>query len=189
MVIHEPTTEECEGSVSSIGSNELSSQILESLDKQGIPFDFKVHPNWPDFISNDGKPMWSPPDGTSIVDIPILDILKYDAVISTWSSVIFECVALGVPNINIQYDYPTANQAEWGPGRYNLVPTWKPDEISNALTVKQNIDPKLIRYFLGDLGKVFENYRNFLETVDVEPVIKRMRDARRDAGNRASQLF
>jgi hypothetical protein len=165
LVVHEPMTSESWDDQSPIGDNRVTESILESLDKHGIAFDFKVHPNWPDFRSNSDRPMWRPPGNVNVVNIPIAEMLRYEAVIASWSSSQFEAMAMGIPVINIEYLYPTISHSEWGPGRYGLLKPIKPDLIPTALDKRdpaKDVDFRLLCYFLGDLGRVDETYFGFI---------------------------
>jgi hypothetical protein len=170
LLIHEPVSSEGwnDPSPEPIGDNRVSDSILEALSKYKISFDFKVHPNWPDFISNTGRKMWRPPTDVNVVDIPIIDMLKYEAIIASWSSIQFEALSMGIPVINIQYTYPTVNDSEWGPGKYGLLKPIQPDQILQCLdrprSGNNRVDNRLLNFFLGDLGKLSETYYQFMKS-------------------------
>ncbi len=169
LVIHEPVSAEGwnDPSPEAIGDNRVSDSIIEALERENIPFDFKVHPNWPDFISSPGKKMWAPPQGVRVVNISITDMLQYEAIIASWSSIQFEALSMRIPVINIEYTYPTVNQSEWGPGKYGLLNPIKPGRIPEILskrnTASQPPDMDLLKIFLGDLGQVHETYYRFIQ--------------------------
>jgi len=167
LVIHEPVSSECWNDPSPIGDNRVSESIIENLEKNGIPFDFKVHPNWPVFTSNSGKQMWHPSSNVNVVNIPIPEMLNYEAVIASWSSIQFEALAMGIPVINIKYDYPKVNNSEWGPGKLGLLkainPEKIPDYLDNIRKKVANIDMNLLEYFLGDLGQIDDTYYRFIQ--------------------------
>lgn len=167
LVIHEPVTAESWNDPSPIGDNRVTEVIIENLRKNGIPFDFKVHPNWPDFISNSGKPMWKPPSNINIVNIPIQEMINYDAVIASWSSIQFEALAMGIPVINIKYDYPTLNNSEWGPAKLGLLKPTEAKQIHDSFyEIEKNgpkVDMGILKYFLGELGNVDKVYYEFIE--------------------------
>jgi hypothetical protein len=167
LLIHEPETAESWNDPSPIGDNRLSESIIAELDKAKIPFDYKVHPNWPDFISNADAPMWRPPANVDIVNISIEEMLEYEAVVASWSSVQFDAMAMGIPIINIDYDYPAINHSEWGPGKLGLLKPIKPEQIKRVFEKSQYLQPpdrELLNYFLGDLGKVGDHYYEFIKS-------------------------
>ncbi len=167
LVIHEPVTSESWNEYYPIGDNRITESILEELERKNIPFDFKVHPNWPDFISNSFKPMWRPPSHVNLVDVPMTEMINYDAVIASWSSVQFDALAMRMPVINIKYDYPKEYNSEWGPGKYGLLKSHDFKDISASLAenarIASSIDMNILTYFLGDLGNISENYYSFLK--------------------------
>ena len=159
LMIHEPVSSEGWNDISPepIGDNRVSESMIEELDRNNIPFDFKVHPNWTDFISNTGDQMWKPHSRVNVVNIPITEMIKYEAVIASWSSIQFEALTMGMPVINVEYKYPTVNDSEWGPGRHGLLKAIKPEDIPHALeTVGKSgsvVDMKLLEYFLKRQGR------------------------------------
>lgn len=167
LLIHEPDTAESWDDPSPIGDNRLSESIIEALDKANIPFDYKIHPNWPDFIGNTGTRMWQPPAHVNKVFIPIEEMSKYEAVVASWSSSQFDAMAMGIPIINIEYDYPTISHSEWGPGKHGLLKPIKPGQIKSVFENSRHLQPlnqELINYFLGDLGRVGEHYYEFIKS-------------------------
>lgn len=170
LLIHEPVSSEGwnDPSPVPIGDNRISDSIIDVLQKSKIPFDFKVHPNWPDFISNIGKKMWSPPPNVPVVDISIIDMLKYEAIIASWSSIQFEALSMEIPVVNVQYTYPTIHDSEWGPGKYGLLNPVKPEQIPDCLDksmrARQAVDLDLLKFFLGDLGYVSKGYYQFIKS-------------------------
>ena len=179
LVIHEPVTSESWSDPSPIGDNRVTESIIEHLEKSSIPFDFKVHPNWPDFISNSGKPMWNPPEHVNVVNIAIQDMIEYDAVIASWSSIQFEALAMNMPVINIKYDYPKVNNSEWGPGKLGLLKGIEPEEIpahlENTSQESKKVDRNLLNYFLGNLGRVESTYYPFIQKEVDRPGRMRMK--------------
>jgi hypothetical protein len=168
LVIHEPVSAEGwnDPSPQPIGDNRVSDSIIAVLERENIPFDFKVHPNWPDFKSHNGKKMWSPPRGVRVVNISITDMLRYEAVVASWSSIQFEALSMGIPVINIKYTYPAVNQSEWGPGKYGLLAPVEcgriPDILNQRKTLNRPADMELLKFFLGDLGWVHQTYYRFI---------------------------
>lgn len=167
LVIHEPVTSESWNDPSPIGDNKITESVIKILEKNGISFDFKVHPNWSDFISNSGKHMWCPPSNVKIVNIPISKMINYEAIIASWSSIQFEALAMGIPVINIKYDYPKLNNSEWGPGKLGLLKAISPEQIPNHLDKFSkkgaSVDINLLKYFLGDLGQIGDKYYRFIQ--------------------------
>jgi tetratricopeptide (TPR) repeat protein len=167
LVIHEVDTSEAWNDPSPIGDYKVTESVIEILEKNNIPFDLKVHPNWPDFISSSGKPMWRPPSSVNVVNIPIPKMVDYEAIIASWSSTQFDALAMGIPVINIKYDYPKVNNSEWGPGKLGLLKAVNAEKIPECLDEIHrkgaNINMDLLKYFLGDLGKIGDTYYSFIQ--------------------------
>jgi hypothetical protein len=192
LVIHEPDTSELDFPFP-IGDYGVTESIIENLEKNGISFDFKVHPNFPDFTSKSGKRMWRPPLNVNIVNISIPEMVNYEAVIASWSSTQFDALAMGIPVINIKYDYPEVNDSEWGPGKLGLLkainPEQIPDYLDNIRRKGTNVDMNLLKYFLGDLGHIGDTYYRFIQEQIIQEQTNQSAKIRKLFGRKLGRYF
>lgn len=165
LIIHEPDLKVCEGDPYPHKSEENTRLIIEALKKENIKADMKPHPNWKNFIGNTGK-ILDKPKGIKLVDINVEDIVNYALVIGSRSTMLLDAVAMGIPTIALQ------SSSSWKDDKYppveeGLIPTFSKKRFSEGLKKCFNNKPKYNQsfrdYFLGPLGKVADNYYDFIK--------------------------
>ena len=166
LLLHEPDTDLAEKDPNPLKPTNQTKQVVKILKELNIDFDFKLHPSWPDFIANkDFIEMWKP-EGCDYVNIDLHEMRKYNLVIGCYSTTLLEAAAMGIPVINIEFEYPKRLGSHWGPGEMKLFPRYAVNELKDVIfkhiekPVKYNQEK--LKYFLGPLGQVSENYHEFL---------------------------
>lgn len=166
LVLYEPDTDLCENDPVPMKPEKESRKTIEILKGMGVGFDVKLHPTWPEFTTYTGKRLWKP-EGCGIVDFDLPEMRKYSLVIGYYSTTLLNAVAMGIPVINVAFDYPKAMASHWGPGELGLFPRCGVDELEGAVSRRlgrrMEYDSEKVRYFLGPLGGVAEDYRRFIE--------------------------
>ncbi|MFH1727681.1 MAG: hypothetical protein ABIA04_04610 [Pseudomonadota bacterium] len=179
LVLHEPDTDLCERDNIPLKPSSTTKRTIEILNELNIAFDFKLHPSWSNFVGNlyndnflaeqstgTGAKLWKP-DNCMMVNIDLAEMRNYSLVIGCYSSALLDAVSMDIPVINVSFDYPTKLQSHWGPGEMGLFPRYSVNQLKEAipkhLNLKMNYDFEKVKYFLGPLGKVSENYKEFIE--------------------------
>jgi hypothetical protein len=168
LIIHEPNLKDCEGDPFPHESEDITDYAISSIISSGIKVDMKPHPNWKNFIGNDGAKL-KKPDNVNIVDISVEEIVNYSLIVGSRSTMLLDAVAMGIPTLAIESisgwqddNYPPVQH-----GLQGLVPTCPLKDFSKGLADffnrEPNYDIALRNYFLGPLGQVSENYYNFIQ--------------------------
>jgi len=173
LVLHEPDTGPSQKDKDPFVVSHVYQELVELLGTLDVEVDFKIHPSWPNFIGNFGEKLWSPPDWINIVDIDLPEMIEYDVVIGAYSTVLLDAASMGVPVINLNFEYPTGHGSHWGPGELGLFRRTEIEEIPDYIKqIRANgvdYDHELLCYFLGPLGSVAENYAEFILKNHKEP--------------------
>jgi hypothetical protein len=169
LLLHEPDTDECEQDPNPLKPSSATKEVVECLLKSGIDFDFKLHPSWPKFIGNEGDLLWKPPEEVRLVDCGLRDMANYEAVVGCYSTTLLDAASMGIPVINVEFDYPSQNGAHWGPGEMKLFPRVPARDVVDLFRgfkgKEMRYDYELLKYFLGPLGYVNENYQEYLRII------------------------
>lgn len=173
LVLHEPDTDLCESDTIPLKPSTTTERVVEVLKELKIDFDFKLHPSWSNFVGNyqgedncQGRELWRPKD-CNMLEIDLPEMRNYCLVIGCYSTTLLNAVSMNIPVINISFNYPTEMGSRWGPGEMRLFPqhdvTQLKEVIFKYLGKEMKYNFEKIKYFLGPLGQVSENYYNFIK--------------------------
>lgn len=179
LVLHEPDTDLCERDTIPLKPSTTTERVIEILKQLRIDFDFKLHPSWINFVGNyiffavperkhlhSSAQLWRPKD-CNMVDIDLPEMRNYCLIIGCYSSALLDAVSMNIPVINISFNYPTKMGSHWGPGETGLFPRYDVNQLKEVifkhLGKEIEYDFEKVKYFLGPLGRVSENYHNFIK--------------------------
>lgn len=164
LIIHEPDLKICEGDPHPHDSEGITNYIIKKLKAEGIEANMKVHPNWKNFIGNIGEPL-DKPEGVNFVYIDVEDIVDYALVIGSRSTMLLDAVSMGIPTMALE------SSSDWEDDKYppveeGLIPTFSKEKFGDGFkkcfNKRPECDESFRNYFLGPLGKVADNYYEFI---------------------------
>jgi len=165
LVIYEPDAHESyQSKVRDIHSRGMR-LIFKALKELKMPYDIKAHPLWPRLKGNDGSKMWTPSKKMKNFDIE--KIIDYSLILGCRSTVLLDAIAMGMPVVGTN-SYSSWKDDHYGPAEKKLFPYAATKKNLKKL-IKINFNKKItyskskIKYFLGDLGKVSQNYYHFCQ--------------------------
>lgn len=164
LIIHEPNLFIAENDKRCHNSEEIIDSMIEDLKEMNIEIDLKVHPNWKGSTGNSGKLLKK--FNCNYVDITFDEIVKYNLVVGSRSSLLYESYLMNIPVLAIK------SKSDWPDDKISfldcgIVDSYDLKDFKKAVRLHfdnpKDINFEKVKYLSGDIEHNLNNYLAFID--------------------------